>query len=127
MVVQGVIGLMAFIADRLYPGYFTNRFRHQAGRRWSELVDWVTTLPRTDPHVIAFTRTLRKLHQEQTGHSPIGRGPICAVCAAKLLDNYQGSEDQLLELYYHNLSEINTAIKMMNCKKRPLLQAEHAA
>ncbi len=118
---------MAFIADTLYPGYATNRFRRQAGRRWNELIDWVTSLPRTDPHVMAFTRTLRNINQEQPGHTPLGRGPICAVCAARLLDDFQGSEEQLLELYYSNLYDINTTIKKMNSKKRQLLQVEHAA
>jgi hypothetical protein len=118
---------MSFIAETLYPGYATNRFRRQAGRRWSELVDWVTSLPRTDPHVMAFTRTLRHINQEQAVQKPIGRGPICAVCAARLIDDFQGSEEQLLELYYSNLNDINTTIKKMNCKKRQLLQVEHAA
>ncbi len=118
---------MAFIAETLYPGYAANRFCRQAGRRWSELVDWVTSLPRTDPHVMAFTRTLRHINREQAGQKPIGRGPICAVCAARLVDDFQGSEEQLLELYYSNLSEITITLEKMNCKKRPLLQVENAA
>jgi hypothetical protein len=118
---------MAFIAETLYPGYATNQFRRQAGHRWKELVDWVTSLPRTDPHVMAFTRTLRHISREQDGQKPIGRGPICAICAAGLVDSFQGSEEQLLELYYSNLNEIYTTIKKMNCKKRPLLQVENAA
>jgi hypothetical protein len=118
---------MAFIAETLYPNYATSRFRRQSGRRWNELVDWVTSLPRTDPHVMAFTRTLRHINQEQSGHKPIGQGPICAVCAARLVDDFQGTEEQLLELYYSNLNDITTTIKTMNSKKRQLLLVEHAA
>jgi hypothetical protein len=70
---------------------------------------------------------MRHISREQGVKKLPGRGPICAVCAAKLIDNFQGSEDQLIELYYANLRAVNTSLKKMKRSRRPLLQKEHAA
>jgi hypothetical protein len=42
--------------------------------------------------------------------------PNCTICASKVLDHYDGTEEELLELYYQNLNELNRALNNMRVR-----------
>jgi hypothetical protein len=90
--------------------------RH-AGPGWAELVSRVSTLPRTDPHAIAFTLTLRRLERMQ----PAGRRSQpaeCARCAAETVARFAGSEQELLDLYAISLSDVLHELQSMPQRRR---------
>jgi hypothetical protein len=109
--------------NALYPAFAIDKLLHQRSQRWADLVAWLRTLPVTDPHVMAFTLTMRRLHRYGRLDGTIGGDCLCAVCAAQVVGNFRGSEEELLDFYYKNLDEVNATIKEMRARRavtRPL-------
>jgi hypothetical protein len=95
---------MGITINALYPAFGIRQLRDQHGRRWAELVDSLRKLPVSDPRVMAFSYTMRRL-----GHRMCGV-PLCALCAAEALESFEGSEDELLALYHQNLHHVQSRI-----------------
>lgn len=100
------------LGDTLYPFFGVNHLATQHGRKWANLVAHIRTLDAADPHVMAFTLTVRRIRKAfQTSNTC--SDPLCAVCAAEVLQHYRGTEEELLRFYYHNLDEVKMTLKQM--------------
>lgn len=99
--------------DTMYPYFGVAHLRDQRGRSWAEIVDHVSKLGPADPHVMAFTLTLRRIRKEHQLPVSLCKDPLCAVCAADLLTHYTGSEEDLVRFYFRNYEEIQSTIKHM--------------
>ena len=108
-----------------YPIFGLTRLRNKKGHRWAELVDWLSTLTEAAPEVMAFTLTMRRLRHTHNLSSDLCRDPFCALCAASILDSFNGDEEALLAAYHANLAEVNHAITTM--RMRPLVERVDAA
>jgi hypothetical protein len=88
--------------------------RNQIGLQWADLVDQITRLPVSDPHVMAFSLTVRRIQRSlKHQNSPSSHDPLCKVCAHEVASAFQGSEQELIELYYRHLAEIRSTLKTM--------------
>ncbi len=66
--------------NALYPAFAIDKLLHQRSQRWADLVAWLRTLPVTDPHVMAFTLTMRRLHRYGRLDGAIGgRLSVCSL------------------------------------------------
>lgn len=119
-------------AVSLYPEFGIEKLRSQHGRRWADLIDWIKTLPLSDPHSMALTLTLRRVQRSAQLHTS-GRNsapcsdPFCAVCAAEALTGFHGSEQDLLNIYEAHLNEITGALKGLRHARRPRVGRAHVA
>jgi hypothetical protein len=102
---------MALNYMSLFPGFGVNELRNQRGRRWAELVDTLSELPSTDPGVMAFSLTMRRLSRHLGPGYHLCDDPLCAVCASRIVANYEGEEDELLAMYQDNLRAIERRLK----------------
>ncbi len=96
--------------DSLYPLFGVARLRAQHGQRWAELVDYVSRLEAVDPHVMAFTLTVRRVRRGAGILAAACSDPFCAMCAADVLEMFRGSEEDLLRLYYRHLDEVRLGV-----------------
>ncbi len=107
---------MALATTTYYPGFGLSSFRSQRGKRWAELVDWVSKLPASDPQVMAMTRTLRRIRP--AGHADNHcRDPFCALCATQAVASYPGSEQELIDLYYRHVEEMRHSLRTMRTRE----------
>jgi hypothetical protein len=104
---------MAFSTSNFYPLFGISSLRGQRGQRWADLVDSVSKLSPADPHVMAFTMTMRRLSRAYNLPTSTCSDPFCAVCAAQVVASFDGSEQELLDLYYKNLHDVQAALKNM--------------
>jgi hypothetical protein len=104
------------------PYYQTGRGQTQAQRtsRWTELLEMIRALPVSDPHMMAFTRTVRQVRRLLNLDSQSAFDPLCQNCTSHIIGQYVGSEEDLLNLYHHNLTEINET--MLNMRRRSIEQ-----
>jgi len=100
-----------------YPEFGMARMSSGVGRRWADLMAWVTKRPLSDPHSMALTRTLRSLVNALHLDPALKREPLCTVCASTTLEAYMGSEDDLIALYHENLNAITQSIGSMRLRK----------
>ncbi|MBN1428504.1 MAG: hypothetical protein JXB07_08965 [Anaerolineae bacterium] len=107
---------MALYNNSFYPLFGINSLRGQRGQRWADLVDWIGKLPGSDPHVMAFTMTIRRLNRLQS-EDRLCPDPFCAVCAAQVVALFDGSEQELLDFYYNNLHEVQSTIRNMRVRE----------
>jgi hypothetical protein len=110
----------------MYPQFGIDQIRSQQGQHWAELIDWLKTLPVSDPHVMAFTLTLRRLQRMARLDGFLCSDPLCAVCAAEVVASFDGSEQELLNLYRIHVDEITSALKKMSYR-RPSRARVHVA
>jgi hypothetical protein len=103
------------------------RLREQRGRRWAELVDHLNTLPRTAPEVIAFRLTVDRLRRAQGGKRHRCQAFVCASCASDILEYYEGTEEELLDFYYFNLSQVLDELQRMPRRRQPEIEEMPAA
>lgn len=108
---------MALYNNSFYPLFGFSSLRSQRGQRWADLVDWVAKLPGSDPHVMAFTMTIRRLNRTRTAENKLCSDPFCAVCAAQVVASFNGSEQELLDLYYRNLNEVQSTVRTMRVRE----------
>lgn len=113
-------------AVSIYPQCGIDQIRSQQGQGWAELVEWIKTLSISDPHVMAFTLTLRRLQRRARLDRLLCSDPLCAVCTAEVVTSFNGSEQELLSLYQTHVNEITSTLKNMSyC--RPLRGRAHVA
>jgi len=103
--------------DSLYPYFGVTKLREQHGNRWAEIVDYVGKQSPADPHVMAFTMTLRRIRKQYNLSGSLCRDPFCAVCAADVLSHFPGTEEDLIRLYFNHLHEIEQTIKTMRTNR----------
>jgi hypothetical protein len=99
--------------DSLYPHFGVARLREQHGQEWAEIVDRVRTLNVTDPHVMAFTLTVKRIRKQSKLAASQCKDPLCAVCTAEVLEYFSGTEADLVNFYFANLREIEQTVKLM--------------
>jgi hypothetical protein len=99
----------------IYPSFGVETMRGHLGQRWAELVDCVAKLPVTDPYVMALSLTLRRIQKRFNPAEKVStcREPLCPTCATDIVESFPGSEQELLDLYYRHLDEINVTLKSM--------------
>ena len=85
-------------------------------KQWNELVDWVKQLPLSDPHAIAWVYMLRRLQHETHQHNT-GYSVFCTQCYQKLMVDYTGEEEHLLQTYQQCLKEIKQELKFLEDRK----------
>lgn len=107
---------MALYSNTYYPEYGAVSLRKQRGHLWQELVDWLRALPSTDPQVVAFTLTMRRLRRRLSLSSALLRDPFSTLDAMRILDQYHGTEEELMQLYYDNLRQVLTAMNTMRSR-----------
>lgn len=100
-------------SGRFFPQYGLASMQNRQGYRWADLVAWVSRLPGSDAHVMALTRTVRQVCRHGDSHDKAMRHPFCTICAGEALAQFDGTEDDLLVLYYRNLYDINEALSKM--------------
>jgi hypothetical protein len=99
--------------DSLYPHYGVAKLREQHGCRWGDIIDEVHALHVTDPRVMAFTLTIKKIRKQHQLSASLCKDPFCAVCTAEILEHFGGSEEDLINFYFANLREIQQTLKLM--------------
>src|SRR5687768_13950609 len=99
--------------DSFYPHYGVAKLREQHGCRWGDLIEQVRALNVTDPRVMAFTLTVKKIRKQHRLSTSLCKDPFCAVCTAEVLEHYRGSEDELIHYYYGSLREVQQTMKLM--------------
>lgn len=113
---------MGLINTTFYPSFGIRSLRSQRGEAWGQLVDHISRLSPSDPQVMALTRTTRQLRRAGYDHSTC-HDPFCAVCAAQTVANFDGTESDLIALYYHNLDQIRARLSTMGVRERMPLPA----
>lgn len=104
---------MSLNSTTLYPSYGINQIGSRFGERWGTLIDQMDMLPASHPYVMAFVLMVRRLRR-RIGIKTQGRQhPLCTLNAQEILKLYEGTEDELLHLYYENLREINQTMEGM--------------
>jgi hypothetical protein len=112
----------------VYPNFGIDTMRGHLGQHWAELVEYVARLPITDPYVMALSLTLRRIQKRFDPSQKIStcREPLCPTCASDIVASFPGTEQELLEIYYRHLDEINLTLKSM-MKQRGQRSAASAA
>ncbi len=97
--------------NTIYPGFGVYKLREQRGIQWRNLVDGLRYLPLSDTRVMAFSYTMRRLRSYLNLEHSSCHKPLCAVCSADVLAQFEGSEDDLMLLYEEALRDIQTRIR----------------
>jgi hypothetical protein len=118
---------MALYERTLYPLFGLRSLRSQRGERWAKLVDHISKLPMSDPQVMALTVTTRRLRRNTGLEHSTCRDPFCAVCAAQVVANFDGSEQELLNLYHRNLDDVKMAMSSMRMREGMRFQTSAVA
>jgi hypothetical protein len=102
------------VSSAAYSATGFDHLRNQIGVQWADLVEHITRLPVSDPHVMAFSLTLRRIQRRlQLQVSAATHDPLCRVCANEITSAFDGSEQELIDLYYRHLAEISATLKTM--------------
>lgn len=107
--------------DRLTIDTPTPRQSDGIGPRWAELTERLSHLPLTDPMRIALTLTLARLHRESHASGVFHAG--CPVCTERLLAEFKGSEQDLLELFDRHVAEVRHTLSKMSNRRHTHLAA----
>jgi hypothetical protein len=86
--------------ELLFPPRLIPELRDLRGKEWQELVDRVAPLPETHPDKLAFCLMMIRLNACLgciSGSYRFMRG--CELCAQQTISRYQGTDEELLELY----------------------------
>lgn len=109
---------MACKREALFPDFGVQRLRNLRGALWAELVERIAKLPETHPAVMAFTLTIRRIRRDLALDSHTHcHVPGCAICAAQVALNFKGDDEDLLDLYSHNLNEIYSVLARMRMRQ----------
>ena len=107
---------MGLLNTTFYPLFGLNSLRSQRGEAWAQLVDHLSRQPASDPQVMALMRTTRQLRRAGYDQS-VCHDPFCAVCAAQVVANFDGTEADLFEMYYTNLAQIRNCLSTMRVRE----------
>jgi len=102
------------LAGTFYPSFGVARLHSQQGQRWAELIEGLRDREPTDPHIMAFSLTMRRLRKRYNLAAEVCEDPFCAVCAAHVVEHFTGTEDELIGFYRKNLDEIRFALKHLH-------------
>lgn len=105
----------------IYPAFAIHNLSREKGREWSALVGSLRDLPTSDPRVMAFSFTMRKLNRQFPSEDRC-HDPLCPVCALDLLEKFNGSEHDLLQLYNKNLQAVSMSISSRRVRTRETLR-----
>jgi len=108
---------MTFATTTYFPGFGLASFRAQRGKRWAEIVDWVSKLPSSDPQVMAMSLTVKRVRRAVGAGQPACRDPFCAICASQTLAQFQGSEQQLIDMFHRSVDEMRMSIAGMRVRE----------
>jgi hypothetical protein len=108
---------MALYTHSFFSFFGLQRLREQRGARWNDLVDRLNHLSVADPQVMAFSLTVRRLRRTLHIEHACTDG-LCARCAADVIAHYPGSEQDLLDLYHHNLHDMRLTLASMPQRER---------
>lgn len=87
--------------ELLFPPRLIPDLKDLRGEEWRELVQHVASLPETDPETLAFCLMMIRLNACLgcvSGSYRFMRG--CEVCAQQTISRYQGTDEELIELFY---------------------------
>lgn len=87
--------------ELLFPPRLIPDLKDLRGEEWRELVEHVASLPETDPETLAFCLMMIRLNACLgcvSGSYRFMRG--CEVCAQQTISRYQGTDEELIELFY---------------------------
>ena len=113
--------MLATRKQRLFfPFFGLLNTRRQVGNRWTDLVDRLETLERTDAQVIGFRLTLDRIRREAGLPRSGCTNHFCATCVGEIVDLFDGNEDQLLAFYYENVAEVERTMREMMTRTRTL-------
>ena len=118
---------MALYSATFYPLFGMHNLRSQRGESWSHLVDHISKLSPADPQVMALSLTTRRLRRGTNLEHGTCRDPFCAVCAAQVVANFDGTEQELVEFYYRNLDDIRARMSSMRQREMVPLHASAVA
>lgn len=88
-------------------------------KEWDAVVRRVRSLPRSDTRVMAFTYTIRQLRRSHSAGHSLCDDPLCPLCNAQIIANYDGSQGDLLSIYHKNLNKVESRIKNRKIRVRP--------
>ena len=117
---------MALYNNALYPSYGVAKLRTQKGVRWAKLVERLRHLPSVDPQVMAFTLLMRRLQKRQGGDVLPHHASLCAVCALEVLSSFEGTEQELLDLYHRTLEELTHRLQTRRVRRLSRVAAKTA-
>lgn len=95
-------------------------YPYQAGRQWSALVERVMSLHPADPMRIALALTVDR-HNRSLPPGSEKLHADCPECAARLLAEFGGSEQELIRLFYRHVAEVKRTILKMGSHRRKLV------
>jgi hypothetical protein len=93
--------------DILFPHHAIPTLKHLRGKEWLNLVERITHLPEAHEHTIAFMLMMVRLNgcmACETDSYRAMRG--CVACAQQTLKRYKGEDDELLDLFYKALADV---------------------
>lgn len=109
---------MALYEKTLYPEFGIQQLSHRGGERWSRLVRYISTLDRTDEHVVAFTYMLRTLRRQLSLDPELCRDPFSTLDAIEVLSHFTGGESDLMALYFEALEKVRESLNGISHKPR---------
>ncbi|NDJ54100.1 MAG: hypothetical protein GYB68_13600 [Chloroflexi bacterium] len=86
---------------------------HSISPSWVDLVEHLRERSASDPQMMAFTLTMRRLRRDLELDRRLVHDPFCQHCAAEIVSHYPGSEQDLINLYFRNLNEIERGLRNM--------------
>lgn len=107
-----------------FPTTAAARIAGQYGPRWAAIAERATSAPLGDPHRMALTLMLRRLHRAAAslGDADLHREafrcePPCPTCAAELLTGCGLSDAQLVTRYQRALAEVRRAVRSLRAQR----------
>lgn len=104
----------------VFAGYGQTELAMLYGPQWRSLVENVTSLPVTDPRVMAFTLMCRRLVKQDAAYRCCGQVHSCPICLSEILCAAHESEEDLLALYAESLDEIQCCLQTMRVHRTEL-------
>ena len=86
--------------EYLFPPRLIPDLKDLRGEKWAELVEYVASLPETDPDTLAFCLMMIRLNaclNCVSGSYRFMRG--CELCSQQTIARYQGTDEELIELF----------------------------
>jgi hypothetical protein len=86
--------------ELLFPPRLIPDLKDLRGEKWRELVEYVSSLSETHPDTLAFCLMMIRLNACLgcvSGSYRFMRG--CELCSQQTISRFQGTDEQLLELY----------------------------
>ena len=102
----------------LYPRYGLKSVQEQQGSEWYRLVDRLGDLPMGDTQVMAFAFVMRRLRSFLGMEIGSCRDTLCSMCAEEVLEQFPGTEAELMSLYDQALEDIESRVNRRTVRFR---------